>query len=119
MEVRQCPPPSPYRAGVANHRPQAPRTQELWVRPSPVTWFPEFGFQAGTLKRLAFALFGDGWYGGAGRQCLEPYLLFQAQVRRALRVDRSTERDTEEALGLVRGRGRGPAADLGLGQTLS
>lgn len=50
---------------------------------------------------------------------MEPYLLFQAQVRRALRVDRSTERDTEEALGLVRGRGRGPAADLGLGQTLS
>lgn len=46
----------------------------------------------GTLKRLAFALFGDGWYWGAVRQCLEPhFLLLQAQVRRALRVERAAD----------------------------
>ena len=58
MEVRQRPLPSPYWAGAVNHRPQAPRAQGLWVPPSPITWFPEFGFQAGTLKRLAFAVWG-------------------------------------------------------------
>lgn len=59
--------------------------------PLPVTWFPEFGSQAGTLKRLALLCLGMVGMEEQGASVWNPHLLLHTQVRRALRVERAAD----------------------------